>query len=863
MRKRRIILLATLSFIFSIKIFAQSLGGTVKDSASHKALDFVSVVVMNEKKQPICFQHTNLQGKFHMSIPEGKNAHSITFTFLGYAKKTISFAKYKNGQTVFLSEAATSIKEVTVNAKRLQLQGDTLSYSVSGFKQKQDRSIADVIAKMPGLNVGDNGSITFQGKPINKFYIEGLDLMGSKYAMASENLAASKVKKVQVLQRHQPIKALQGKSFSDQAAINLVLSDEAKGVWTGNMTAGLGVQLQNAEGEDLLRNGKLSAMMFSKKTQSLTMYKCNNTGTDIQHEIQDLSEGSSLNDNGNEWTNSISISSSSLARKRFTFNNTHILATNWLFRLGKNEDLRLQNTYLFDNTIGMKYNETVYLNILGKPAIEEENHASKYRSELTTEVQYKLNSNHNYISNIFHGAFSWNHASATSLLNKQPFKQYERLHKAYIGDEFKLLHSLKQQRSFSLQAAASYHRLPNVLALLDSRTQRLIVEKYQLDASSSFRHKLGGMNIAYLAELNYWRENVCVSMRNDSFGHDQNSDANHEYMQEVDGTLTPSISYANTYGFGFSASSSFKVAHFDLTHDGKNKFYISPAIKISYKITSTTDANIGYRLNTVFPFSTLTSLSYYSNYITRMNGKGRWDDIIIDKYWGEFNFGNPVSGLFIHVNANYDKNHHLPLYESWLEGDIYCMKTSDKRSNSSRKNLNAYISKAFGMGKLTINIGEDATWNDFERLAANNLVAYQNRHLVSYIKIAMMPCQLFSVEEKSEYQYSKQLNKQDSSLDCEALHTTQHDLRLILMPGKWQIEWSNSLYHSSDKNIDAAFFSDASIAYKPKRYEISLNVSNIFGSKKYERRTITDNYMYYSINHLRPREILCNLTLYL
>lgn len=864
MKNKRIALVFSFCFIISINILAQSLNGTVKDSVSHKALDFVSVVVMNEKKQPICFQHTNQQGRFHISIPEGKQAHSITFTFLGYAKKNISFGRYKNGQTVFLSEAVTSIKEVTVKANRLQLQGDTLSYSVAGFKQKQDRSIADVITKMPGLNVGENGSITYQGKPINKFYIEGLDLMGSKYAMASENLAASKVKKVQVLQRHQPIKALKGKSFSDQAAINLVLSDDAKEAWTGNMTLGLGAQLQNGEGEDLLRNGKLSAMMFSKKIQSLTMYKCNNTGTDIQHEVQDLAQESSLNDDGSAWINSISTGNNSLAQNRYTFNDTHLLATNWLSRLGKDESLRLQATYLFDNITGKKYNETVYLNILGKPAIEEESQASKYRSELNTEVQYKLNSTHDYISNIFHSSFRWNHASATSLLNKQPTKQYERLHKTYVGNEFKMLHNLSRQRSFSFQADAYYQSLPNLLALLDTRMQRLNIEKYELDASSTFRHKLWGMNISYLAELNYWHEKATFGIRNDIEENRLDTEKKCEYMQELDGSLTPTITFANTYGFGFTASSCLKLARFDMSHDSKSKFYVSPTIKISYKITSTTDATVGYRhICTVPPFSTLTSLSYYSDFITQMSGNGKWNDIAIDKYWGEFNFGNPVNGLFFHIAIDYDENRHLPLYENWLEGNIYHMKTSDKTTNSSRKNIKGYISKALGMGKFTINIGGDATYYNFERLASDELVAYQNRYLTSYIKFAVMPSHLFSIEEKSEYRYSKQLNKQDSSLDNEALRTMQHALRLILMPGKWQIEWSNCFYHSSDKSIDAAFFSDASIAYKPKRYEISMNISNIFGSKKYERRTITDNYIYYSINHLRPREILCNLTLYL
>ena len=79
-----------------------------------------------------------------------------------------------------MHEAETKLKEVVVKSHRLKQSSDTLIYSVAGFRQKQDRSIADVIAKMPGLEVNPNGVITFQGTAINKFYIEGMDLMGKK-----------------------------------------------------------------------------------------------------------------------------------------------------------------------------------------------------------------------------------------------------------------------------------------------------------------------------------------------------------------------------------------------------------------------------------------------------------------------------------------------------------------------------------------------------------------------------------------------------------------------------------------------------------------------------------------------------------
>lgn len=853
-------------FIFSLAILSlnmhgQNFSGTVRDSTSHKVLDFVSVVILNDKQQPLCFQHTNAKGEFSLAVPEGKLAARITFSMLGYNKKTFAISKYKNGQTVYLGEGVAKIREVTVKARRLQLRGDTLSYSVAGFRQKQDRSIADVIAKMPGLKVDNNGSITYQGKPINKFYIEGMDLMGGKYAMASENLSANKVAKVEVYQRHQPIKALRGKSFSDQAAINLVLTDDAKAAWTGMADVGVGAQLQKGIGQDVLRDGKITAMRFAKKSQSLSMYKWNNTGMDIKHEILDLANDTRLSDDVSGWVSGISLSTPSIAERRYTFNDTHLLATNWLAKLGKDKELRMQASYLFDNTLGKMYHQTVYTNILGKPAIEENTEASQYRNELTTELQYKVNSSKSYVNNIFRSTFEWNHSTATSHLGEEKVGQYVRPRKVYLGDEFSIYHNLSKNRSYSFSMDAAYCHLPSLLQLCDSSMQRLAVTDSKFNANTVFRHKLWGFKVSYEAALSYHRQEgkLGISRYQKVIEPEQS-----EYMQEVDAQLTPTVSYSNNWGLNFSAEADLQYARFDLTHDGANKFYVSPTVNVKYQITSTTDASIGYRHSySVYPFSTHVSLPYYSDYISKLAGDGKWSDIKSDKLWGEFNFGNPLIGLFFYLKGDYSRNGNMPLFTSWLDGNVYNLKMAADKYTATTKTLNAEVSKAFGMGKLSVNIGGDALWNDYAMLVNEEENPCQGRYFSSYFKLAVMPCPQFSLEAKSTLSYSKQVNKLNSSLDSEGLRTDKHELRLYYMPGSWKFTWINSFYRCNDKDVDNAFFSDAGITYSPRRFEISVSMYNLFGTKKYEQRSLSDSYIYYSINQLRPREILCSVVYYL
>ena len=71
------------------------------------------------------------------------------------------------------TEQATKLKDVVVKAPSIRQRGDTISYNVASFADANDKSLADVLKKMPGIEVSDKGEIKYNGKAINKFYIEG------------------------------------------------------------------------------------------------------------------------------------------------------------------------------------------------------------------------------------------------------------------------------------------------------------------------------------------------------------------------------------------------------------------------------------------------------------------------------------------------------------------------------------------------------------------------------------------------------------------------------------------------------------------------------------------------------------------
>lgn len=112
---------------------------------------------------------------------------------------------------------------------------------------------------MPGIEVSNNGEISYQGKPINKVNIEGLDLMGAQYNQATQNMPAEAVAQVQIMERNQPIKALEGKVSNDRATLNLKLKRGYKARPFGEADGNIG-------GSPVTWDNRLTAININKKT---------------------------------------------------------------------------------------------------------------------------------------------------------------------------------------------------------------------------------------------------------------------------------------------------------------------------------------------------------------------------------------------------------------------------------------------------------------------------------------------------------------------------------------------------------------------------------------------------------------------
>ena len=217
--------------------------GTVIDKETNEPLGGASTIVKGSDGKIKKYTSSKANGSFDMELPSAECCR-LEVSMMGFAKQSIPLDSVSFPLTVLLEQGTTLLKEVTVKADRIREQGDTITYNVGSFAQAQDRSIGDVLKRMPGINVESSGKIQYQGEDINKFYIEGSDLLGGKYGIATNGISHEDVGAVEVMENHQPMQVLSGISFSDKAAINLKLKNKAKATWTFHGDAGGGYARQ-------------------------------------------------------------------------------------------------------------------------------------------------------------------------------------------------------------------------------------------------------------------------------------------------------------------------------------------------------------------------------------------------------------------------------------------------------------------------------------------------------------------------------------------------------------------------------------------------------------------------------------------
>ena len=248
--------------------------GRITDLQNKPVGDVIVKVVSGSKT--LAFTSSNVKGEYALNLNNLPNEEvTLQFTHISYEKESerLSLREKVTKVDMLLTPKSISLKEVTVKADPLRQRGDTLSHNLASFLGKGDVTLEDGLKRLPGVDVSKSGGISYMGKPISQFNIEGLDMLGGKYNLATRNIPADYVTQVEIVRNHHSRK-VEKDVPSNEVSMNIKLSKKAKLKPFGQEEAGVGVASPSREELRLLLG--LTGMMFTDKFQTICSLKGGN-----------------------------------------------------------------------------------------------------------------------------------------------------------------------------------------------------------------------------------------------------------------------------------------------------------------------------------------------------------------------------------------------------------------------------------------------------------------------------------------------------------------------------------------------------------------------------------------------------------
>lgn len=845
-------LLLTFFFLTCASLNAQDgkvmTSGVVLDEKDGSAVAGVMVAASRpESGEVLSYALTDGSGIFVLHTPSGIKELAISASSLMTEKKELMISAGTRDVKILVKMATMTIKEVKVTADKIKMRGDTLDFNVASYAVESDRSIGDIIKKLPGLNVDSSGKIYFQGQEISSFYVEGMDLLKGRYGVATQNITPDMVASVQVLQNHQPIKVLKGVDLPEDAAINLKLRSSAVGAMFLNAQVGAGVPF------DIMSN-ELLGMRFTKKNQDMILLKNDNSGRDISRELTSFYGASSspviapfsIGVTGNP----------AIDQSHYLFNDAYTASLNNMRLIGNDYVLTSNTTFLYDTqSKSGRYQQTIYAPGQGVIDILEEQSARERKRELSATLTLEKNTGEMYLFNRTDANMAWN-GMDSMIDGNSHVEQNLSLPSLSIENHFRGIKG--RNRLTSSIAFSNQHNdlkvSPSPLILpqfsIGSLTQELDFLHFMSDAGYS-RELLSGKRW-------HMRANASMGMKNERLlSHmvfvdtaiDADSLKNNLSWNEADLELGGEFNYSKD-GLSLAAILPVRLMVANRVmyavpepygHIEYRKHRMTYRMDLSYRkeMPGIIDLPGGYMMNSYRLFSR-------NDGMLPIIGRARAQGRIAYKSVGEEFFAS-ASGGYTHS--------HFNTLSSMVYSGALCRSTRIEYAND----MNA-VWGGFELGVgipilgSTLKLEADIADNAYTSMIQNAPLGCHSGTVSVRPSVFTLIGSFMTMDYEAAYTYSRSLI---GKRELTSIHNLHQRMKVVITPvRKFDMEVSCDHYHNSVNSIQNIWFCNAALKYRLKKVEFLLDWTNCFNMKTISSSRHDEISSISSSVALRPAELL-------
>ena len=261
--------------------------GTVADSAGKALPNAMVVALAREDSVLVRFSHTNGDGNFNITrLPVGE--YILQVTLIGYENIRRDFdvtAADVDAGRVTMSVLAVEVDPLVVTIEHVPFinNRDTLSYNAAAFETPPNAVVEDLLRRLPGIEVADDGSITAQGETVENVLVDGKEFFGGDGTIATRNLPADAIRQVDVYDKQSDMAEFTGiADGNEERTLDLKLREEARVGYFGNANGALGsdvntqARIGGTSADDARYNGVFNLNRFSPTGQYALLTNANN-----------------------------------------------------------------------------------------------------------------------------------------------------------------------------------------------------------------------------------------------------------------------------------------------------------------------------------------------------------------------------------------------------------------------------------------------------------------------------------------------------------------------------------------------------------------------------------------------------------
>ncbi|MBE6280517.1 MAG: TonB-dependent receptor [Bacteroides sp.] len=250
---KKLLFFVLLIGIGSAYSFAQqgqiSVNGTVVDKEDNSPVMQATVQLLSLPDSTMVVGNvTNNNGAFSLSAKAGK--YALKVSFVGYVPyvKDLQLSSSKstvNVGKIVLSSDAVLLNEavVTAEAPQVTVSGDTLGYNASAYRTPEGAMLEELVKKLPGAEVDDDGNVKINGKSISKIMVDGKEFFGGDVKTGLQNLPVNMIEKLSAYDRQSDNARITGiDDGEEETVLDLTVKKGMNQGWFGNIDGGVGTE---------------------------------------------------------------------------------------------------------------------------------------------------------------------------------------------------------------------------------------------------------------------------------------------------------------------------------------------------------------------------------------------------------------------------------------------------------------------------------------------------------------------------------------------------------------------------------------------------------------------------------------------